>query len=96
MAIDESNLLTQNLVETSDKENVVDVTEDIPVLDVKPLEQNVSEEIEVAGRFRPGKIKERIKEATQEAEEKILPKGPPERVFLRDNNSRSRRRCKFF
>ena len=85
MAIDESNLLTQNLVETSDKENVVDVTEDIPVLDVKPLEQNVSEEIEVAGRFRPGKIKERIKEATQEAEEKILPKGPPERVFLRDN-----------
>ena len=97
MAID-PNIVTENLIGGNESENPIDttITENDMMgaeeLNPIPEEQPVFEEVEVAGRYTPKPkkpIKERIREAkedlikaTDNAEEKILPKGPIDNVSL--------------
>ena len=87
------NIVTENLIGGDESENLMDatLTEDEVAQDELlkiNKEQPVFEEVEVAGRFTPKSkrpFKERLDERIQEAEEKILPKGPVERVSIENN-----------
>ena len=101
MAID-PNIVTENLIGSNESENPIDttITENDMMgaeeLNPIPEEQPVFEEVEVAGRFTPKPkkpIKERIREAkedlikaTDNAEEKLLPKGPIDNVTIEGDN----------